>query len=164
MQKTTVAPAVAKQFDLRVLKHQSGPNGINVRNQREMTTLCVLLDHLALGRYRQAADIAAARLKSVECANRDGHFQNAQFLELIAVNPEGLTTADEKLLVKNESLLSQKSWPSSGDGWPSSGKGNKGGAPYSWIPNPKGNKGKKDGGKGKKGAKGKKGESRGKDD
>ena len=84
-------------------------------------------------------------------------------MELIAVNPEGLTTADEKLLVKNEALLSQKSWPSSGDGWQSSGKGSKGGAAYSWTPNPKG-KGKKDGGKGKKGAKGKKGESKGKDD
>ena len=163
IQKTTVAPAVAKQFDLRILKHQAGPSGINVRNQREMTTLCVMLDHLALGRYRQAADIAAARLKAVECANREGNFQNAQFLELIAVNPEGLTTADEKLLVKNEALLSQKSWPSSGDGWQNSGKGNKGGAAHTWIPNPKG-KGKKEGGKGKKGAKGKKGDGKGKDD
>ena len=121
------------------------------------------VDHLALGRYRQAADIAAARLKAVECANRDGSFRNAQFLELIAVNPEGLTTADEKLLVKNEALLSQKSWLSSRDDWQSYDKGSKGEASYTWIPNNKG-KGKKEGGKGKKGAKGKKGEGKGKDD
>ena len=98
--KSGAAPAVAKQFDLRILKHQAGPNGHNVRNQREMTTLCVALDHLALGRYRQGADVLAARLKSIEAGGRDGHFHQSQFLELIPVNPEGLTTVDEKLLVK----------------------------------------------------------------
>ena len=160
--KTGAAPAVAKQFDLRILKHQSGPGGPSVRNQREMTTLCVMLDHLALGRYRQAADVAAARLKSIEGTNRDGHFHQSQFLELIPVNMEGLTTADEKLLVKNETLLNQKSLPSSGDGWQNYGKGDKGNSSYHWIPQPKG-KGKKDGGKRKKGAQGKKGEGKGKE-
>ena len=162
LDKTGAAPAVAKQFDLRILKHQSGPGGPSVRNQREMTTLCVMLDHLSLGRYRQAADVAAARLKSIEGTNRDGHFHQSQFLELIPVNMEGLTTADEKLLVKNETLLNQKSLPSSGDGWQNYGKGDKGNSSYHWIPQPKG-KGKKDGGKRKKGAQGKKGEGKGKE-
>ena len=162
VKKTGAAPAVAKQFDLRVLKHQMGPSGVPVyRNQRELSTLCVILDHLALGRYRQAADVAAARLKSVEGANRGGHFHQSSFLELIPVNTEGLTTVDEKVLVRNESLLNQKSSPSSGDGWQSYGKGDKSHQPYSWIPQGKG-KGKKEGDKGKKGAKGKKGEGKGK--
>ena len=151
------APAVAKQFDLRILKHQAGPNGHNVRNQREMTTLCVALDHLALGRYRQGADVLAARLKSIEAGNRDGHFHKSQLLELIPVNPEGLTTVGEKLLVKNESNLNQNNWPSFGESWSSYGKGEKDSSSHKWIPQGKG-KGKKDGEKGKKGAKGKKGD------
>ena len=123
-----------------------------------MTNLCVILDHLALGRYRQAADVAAARLKSVEGANRDGHFHQSSFLELVPVNTEGLTTADEKVLVRNESLLTQKNSSSSGEGWQNYGEGDKGHQPYSWIPQGKG-KGKKE-----KGAKGKKGEGKGKKD
>ena len=158
--KSGTAPAVAKQFDLRVLKHQTNQHGrIDHRNQREMKNLCVILDHLALGRYRQAADVVAARLKSVEGANRDGDFHLSSFLELVPVNTEGLTTVDEKVLVRNESLLSQKSTISSGEGWQSYGKGDKVRQPYSWIPSGKG-KGKKEGGKGKKGAKGKKGEGK----
>ena len=159
--KSDTAPAVAKQFDLRILKHQLGPQGrTDFRNQREMTNLCTILDHLALGRYKQAADVAAARLKSVEGANRDGHFNQSSFLELVPVNTEGLTTVDEKVLVRNESLLKEKSTPSSGDGWMNYGQGGKSHHPYSsWIPNGKG-KGKKEGGKGKKGAKGKKGEGK----
>ena len=41
---------------------------------------------------------------------------------MIPVNTEGLTTVDEKMLVRNESLLNQKSSPSSGDGWQNYGK------------------------------------------
>ena len=148
--KSKSAPAVAKQYDLRILKHIQSPNGMNQRNQREMSTLCVILDHLALGRHQQASDVAAARLKAVECANREGHFHNAQFLELLPVNVEGLTTADEKQLVQNEAQLNQKSWNSSGDAWWSSGKASKGES-YNWIPNVKA-KGKD---KGKDKAKGK---------
>ena len=29
VEKTETAPAVAKQFDLRILKHQAGPNGMS---------------------------------------------------------------------------------------------------------------------------------------
>ena len=70
-------PACAKQYDLRVLKHQAGPQGINQRNQRELTTLCVLMDHLVKGRTKEAADVIAGRTKSVERANQDGNFRSA---------------------------------------------------------------------------------------
>ena len=166
LEKTATAPAVAKQYDLRVLKHIAGPNGFNARNQREMTTLCVMLDHLALGRYQQAADVAAARLKSVERANREGHFSHAQFLELVEVNPEGLTSVDENLLVRNETAQNQRNWPSSDGGWQNSDWWQSSDH-YQWIPNQpqgrgkgaekgkKGDKGKKGGKKGDKGKKGK---------
>ena len=158
LEKTNTAPAVAKQYDHRVLKHLAGPKGYNVRNQREMTTLCVMLDHLALGRYQRASDVAAARLKSVERANREGHFGNAQFLELVEVNPEGLTSVDEKLLVRNESTQSQKGWSSSDGGWQNSDWGNEG-SNYQWLANQQG-KGKGSD-KGKKGDMGKKGGKKG---
>ena len=95
----------------------------NQRTQRELTTLCVVLDHMALGRYKQAADVVAARLKSVEAGARGGHFHQSVFLELVPVNPEGLTTADEKLLVKNEILLNQKSSHAHASEWMGHGKG-----------------------------------------
>ena len=160
VKKIGAAPAMAKQYDLRVLRPLALlQGGTNPRNQREMTTLCVVLDHLALGRYREAADVVAGRLKSVETGVREGNFQNASFLELVPVNPEGLTTIDEKHMMRNEAMMSQKGMPSSDDGWQNSGKG-KSKAPYEWIPGGKGN-GKKGDGKGKKGAKGKKGDKKG---
>ena len=151
-------PAVAKQYDWRVLKVQ-GPviSGAQQRNQRELTTLCVMLDHMALGRYKQAADVMAARLKSIEAGARDGQYFLSSFLELVPVNPETLVTADEQLLMKNEGMLNQKGTSSQSNEWTGNGKGSGINASYRW--NPKGNgKNKKGGGKGKKGKKGKKGD------
>ena len=159
LEKTSTAPAVAKQYDLRVLKHIAGAKGYSVRNQREMTTLCVMLDHLALGRYQRAADVAAARLKSVERANREGHFVHAQYLELVEVNPEGLTSVDENLLVRNESAQSQKSWASSDGGWQNS-DWRQSSDHYQWVSSQPQGKGK-GADKGKKGEKGKKGGKKG---
>ena len=152
------APAVAKQYDLRVLRQQGNAQGTSYqRNQRELTTLCVVLDHMALGRYKQAADVVAAMLKSVEAGARGGHFYQSAFLELVPVNPDGLTTVDEKLLVKNEMLLNQKSSPAQASDWTGHGKGGNSNSSHSWIPSGNG-KSKKGGGKGKKGNKGKKGD------
>ena len=44
------------------------------RSQREMATLARILDLLASGRPGAAADVAAQRLKAVETAQRDGHW------------------------------------------------------------------------------------------
>ena len=152
-EKGAALPVCAKQYDQRVMKHQLSPTGNNLRNQRELSTLCVILDHLALGRHRQASDVVAARLKSVEAANRDGNFSRAQFLELLPVNMEGLTTTDEQQMQKNEAQLTQGNWTSSGDGWWPSGKGKKPDN-YAWVENNKG-KGKKGKDEGKKGKDGK---------
>ena len=158
VKKIGSAPAVAKQYDLRVLKAQGAALGVPFqRNQRELTTLCVVLDHMALGRYKQAADVVAARLKSMEAGARDGQFYQSSFLEPVPVNPETLVTADEQLLMKNESLLNQKSSPSQSTEWTGHGKGGGSNASYRW--NPSGNgKNRKGGGKGNKGNKGKKGD------
>jgi len=157
-------PACAKQYDLRVLKHQAGPQGINQRNQRELTTLCVLMDHLVKGRNLEAADVIAGRIKAVEKANQDGHFHSAQYLELIPVKVEGLTTAEDKQILRHESHLDKSEWNTYGNTWNGSGKGS---GQFGWVPNGHGEpKGKKGGPKGepkgkKGGPKAKKGDGKG---
>ena len=154
------APAVAKQYDLRVLRQLEVSQGkAYLRNQRELTTMCVMLDHMALGRYKQAADVMAARLKSVEAGIQTGNFETSAFLELVAVNPEGLTTVDEKLLIKNESMLNHKSSSPHSSTWMGHGKGNGSNSSYRWNPSG-GGKNKKGGGKGKKNGKGRKGDKK----
>ena len=135
VKKIGAAPAVAKQYDLRVLRQHGNAQGKSYfRNQRELTTLCVILDHMALGRYKQAADVVAARLKSVEAGVRDGHFHESTYLELVPVNPEGLTTVDEKLLVKNETLLNRQTPSPHAAEWTGHGKGGSSNSSHSWIP------------------------------
>ena len=147
-------PACAKQYDYRVMKTQVGPHGVNIRNQRELSTLSVVLDHLVLGRYKQAADVVAARLKSVDAANKEGGFASAQYLELLPVNAEGLVTAEEKLVLKHEMQAGKSSWNDSGQSWKASGKGAF--QNYTWVPNSKA----KDKGQGKDKSKGKKGKGK----
>ena len=91
-------PAAAKAYDLRVLKIQSGAKH-HVRNHREMTTLCVVLDHLAQGRVNQVASCVASRLKAVEQTANEGNWENALHLELLPAETEGLTTKGEQLMV-----------------------------------------------------------------
>ena len=60
-----------------------------MRNIREMATLCHILDHLAMGRVGEASDFVAQRLKAVELAAEQGHWDRAKYLELLV---------DEKVL------------------------------------------------------------------
>ena len=76
----TDTPASAKSYYLRVLK--MGVAQGSMRNLRKMTTLCTIQDHFALGRTRQAADTVAQRLRAVEMACADGHWEGAQHQEL----------------------------------------------------------------------------------
>ena len=48
-----------------------------------MNTLAVIMDHLALGRYREAADTAGQRLKALELASTTGNWKAAAEVELI---------------------------------------------------------------------------------
>ena len=49
----------------------SQKNREQYRNHREMITMCSMLDHIALGRYAEAAGLVAARLKAIEVARRE---------------------------------------------------------------------------------------------
>ena len=48
-----------------------------------MNTLAVIMDHLALGRYREAADTAGQRLKALELASTTGNWKAAAEVELV---------------------------------------------------------------------------------
>ena len=77
------------------------------------------------------------------------------YLELLPVNPEGLTTADEKQVLRNAALLAKGNWSDSGKSWSASGKGAY--QNYTWIPAGKAGKGA-----GKKGDQKGKGKGKGK--
>jgi hypothetical protein len=146
------APASAKSYFLQVLGPRSQSAG--TRNLREMSTLSTILDHLALGRVGQAADVATQRLKSVEMAHKDGHWNRSVFLELVPEESATLVSRDEHHLMQKESELHTKQFPK-----PTykpdyqnfdKGKGKAKGQAV-WVPN----KNNKDKGKGKNNFKGK---------
>lgn len=70
--------------------------GPNLRARREIETLALVLDALVLGRPDVAADVAAQRIKAVEMSARDGNWDRAQWLELIAPNEDLLATREEQ--------------------------------------------------------------------
>ena len=69
-----------------------------------MLTLCTVLHHLAMNRTKEAADLVAHRLKSVEMSTADGDRNRARFVELIPAVPETLTSRDEIALVLRGTL------------------------------------------------------------
>ena len=97
------APASAKSYYLRVLQPRLA--GAGLRNLKEMKTLCTVLDHMALGRSRQAADVVAARLKALEYAGARGNWSVARFLELIEDDEVALTTKEEEYAANREAAF-----------------------------------------------------------
>ena len=151
-------PASAKSYYLRVLKLE--PGGTK-RNMREMHSLATALDHLALGRPRQAADLLMQRLKALELASNSGTWEKASFLELLDAEDATLVNKEEAFMVAKETELSHRlsrrtssvgwsqDWTSSQDVWPvGKGKSAPWGQPSAWRPKGKG-QGKPDGGKDK---------------
>ena len=149
------APASARSYYLRVLLTKY--TDMKQRNSREMFTLSVLLDHLARGRTRRAADLAAQRLKAIERSMRDkGSWDAAQFLELLPTEGDSMLEKEEELVIARERELQRRlsgagpSGSGKGPGWgpPGGGRypGGKG-APF------KGEKNQSGGGDGKKGSK-----------
>ena len=70
--------------------------GTTLRNKREEVTLCHVLDHLALGRTKEAADVCAQRLKSVQLANKHGNWDRSRFIELVPMADSDLADPSEK--------------------------------------------------------------------
>ena len=163
-------PAAAKSYYLRVLKLE---HSTTRRNLSEMRSTAAALDHLALGRSKQAADLLMQRMKALELASSSGSWEKATFLELLETEEATLINKDEALMVAKETELNLRlsrrgsagsnqdwnAWPGawkgeSGksnpwrqdngkDGWKGKGKDN-------WRSKGKGDKSGKSKGKGKK--------------
>ena len=144
------APASARSYYLRVLLTKY--TDMKKRDSREMFTLCVILDHLARGRTRRAADLAGQRLKAIERSFNDhGSWDSAQFLELLPVAGDTMVEKEEELVMARENELKRRlAYP----GPSGAGKGR------DWKGGPKGEF--HQGGKAAPFAKGKKGGKRGK--
>ena len=111
-------PASAKSYYLRVLRPAT--EKVSLRNLREMHTMAVVLDHLALGRSKAAADVAAQRLKALELASTTGSWDKAQYLELVPQEGATLVNKEEEYLATKETELYQRlHGPHRGKGKPS---------------------------------------------
>ena len=143
-------PASAKSYYFRVFKTVYPSAGL--RNMRELHSLCTALDHLAMGRSRSAADLIAQRIKALERAIVDGHWTQAQYLEVLEPDDTTLLTRDEEYIVTQETELQQR-LRGKGAAWGDKGAGAWKGAGWKGQ---KGEKGGKDGRKGKGKGKGQK--------
>ena len=79
-----------------------------MRNLVEGNVLAHCLDHLARGRYDQAADILAQRFTAVEADMRGMPWEKAKFLELVEMDDNSLIGRHERALVASESSVEQK--------------------------------------------------------
>ena len=102
-----LTPPAAVHYLLTVMVPKLG-NQLNMRSLREMRTICTALDHLALHRPAQAADLLTQRLKALEKATIEAHWGSAQFLELLSPESAGLLERDEEVYTNREYLLEMK--------------------------------------------------------
>eukprot|EP00434_Breviolum_minutum_P014220 symbB.v1.2.012539.t1/scaffold819.1/size162441/10 len=136
--ESSLTPPVAMNHLLTVLIPSLGEKA-GLRTVRELKTLGVILDHLAVNQFAKAADVVSQRIKALERATHEKHWGAAQFLELLP--PEGtmLLDRDEEMFLAREYLLDQKlknydqqkKWsnerPGKGPGKEKGHKGDKGG-------------------------------------
>ena len=144
-------PASAKSYYLRVLK-PAMERSHSMRNLREMHTLAVILDHLALGRSGAAADVISQRMKALELASSSGNWDRAQFLELVEAETASLVDKQEEMIAVRETELHHRL------------NGPHGGRSYDhyWTPHDSGKGGNKDWGKNQYHGKSQSGKSKGK--
>ena len=104
---STKTPVSAVQYFLTILQPQLAAK-MNLRTQRELRTLVVVLDHLARSAPARAADVVAQRMKALERATSEGSWGAAQYLELIPSEHAGLLDRDEELHITKELNLERK--------------------------------------------------------
>ena len=100
-------PASAKSYFIHVLRPTTEKTS-SLRDVREMHTLAVILDHLALGRSGAAADVVAQRLKALELASTSGSWEKAQYLEIVPPEGASLVNKEEEYLATKETELHQR--------------------------------------------------------
>ena len=138
-----MTPPAARHY-LQTIMAPSLGSKMNIRTSRELLTLCSVLDCMAQGLHGQGADILGQRVKALERATQEGHWQSAQFLELIGSDQATLLDRSEQVFLAKEFLLEKKVRDYDKAGNKNQGKGDQ-----------KGGKGKGPKGQSEKGNKGK---------
>ena len=157
-------PAVARAYLNQIYLPRHPEGSIGLRNMRELRTLTTLVDMVALNDPLRALDVALQRIKSIELFVSQGHWNQANLLELVVPEEEQRAWFRQELKAaqqeqKADLRLQQDQWPrrrqpwsggvaAAGGGEKKEGEG-KDDAPPSNGSNP--GKGKKGKGKGKKG-------------
>jgi hypothetical protein len=103
----SLTPPCATAYYLRVLTTEFPAH--RVRDRRETQSLCAMLDHYALGRYKEAADVATQRLKALCYSNSGGSWENAQYMELIPPELQDVlvTNSDLRTAIKEREQRSK---------------------------------------------------------
>ena len=105
--KETKTPPVAMNHVLTVMQ-PALQNKLGMRNLRELKTLAQALDYLGSNQPSKCADLLAQRLKAIERACIEQHWNTAQFLELLPPEHSTLLEKDEELYLAKEFMLEQK--------------------------------------------------------
>ena len=105
--KKNLTPVVAMNHLLTVM--QPALQGkLGVRSLRELKTLATALDLMSEGKTSRAADVLAQRVKAIERATVEQHWNSAQFLELLMPENTTLLERDEEAYLAKEFLADQK--------------------------------------------------------
>ena len=100
-------PPVAMNHLLTVLQ-PTLQGKLGMRTLREMKTLAQCLDLLAQGLVGRGTDLLSQRLKALERATVETHWNSAQFLELLPPESSTLLERDEELYLAQEYLTDQR--------------------------------------------------------
>ena len=107
-------PPVAQAFfhQITYQKFGNGDNGRrNLRSLRELQTLSVMMDHMARQQFGAACDVAIQRMKAIEKSLIDGHWTDAQHLELLPSQAAGLVQRSEERMASREARQENWEWP-----------------------------------------------------
>lgn len=102
-----LTPKVALNHVLTILLPNLGGK-VGVRTTRELKTLGLIMDHLSMSNPSRAADVVAQRIKALEKATIEGHWGQAQHIELLPPENTLLIEKDEETFAAREYLLEQK--------------------------------------------------------
>eukprot|EP00971_Amphidinium_carterae_P280837 5575480-Amphidinium_carterae.2 len=101
----TEFPRVASFFLTTVLTRRLPNLTQNMRSWREAQTLAGILDCLSAGEVCQAMDIVTQRMKALELAASQGHWQQARWLELLGTDTAGALQPSEVRVAQRREKL-----------------------------------------------------------
>lgn len=101
-QSGSLRPAAMAYYRQVLMRKVSGPA------QRELVTLCTILDLMVRGRAAAAADVAMQRLKSSEATANGGHWTVSQKMEVVPAKLAAIAGTEELSMAQKTSYSEAK--------------------------------------------------------